>query len=249
MSQQDHVDISSLTSQAIAAYKTGDFSKTQWHAQAVLDADAPPREKAVCHQLLGLILYRTMRYEAAVAQLMQAIAIQPEIAELRKDLASAHLAWARQLRKQSLLEEALEQARHAARWQPEDAEAASVVGVVLQELGELDQARAWFEQVLQAAPRNPQVRLNYANLLTSLHELDAAIEEYRVALELRPDHVKTMLNAGAALLQAERIEPALQLLRRAVELDGENADARFNLANGLAASGQVAAAVEHYGHA
>ena len=240
------MDLSSLTAQAVAHYKRGNFAETQRHALLVLNADALPRDKAVCHQLLGLMLHRAEQFEAAVAQLKQAVDLQPDVAELRKNLAEAHTALARQLRRQSRLAEAQQHAREALRWNTDDAEASSVLGVVLQEQEQFEEARQVFEQALQVAPRNARLRLNHANLLTMLREFDAAIEEYRKALALRPDHVKTMVSAGAALLEARRTEPAIQLLERAIQLDDSNSDAHFNVANAYVATKRIESAVEHY---
>ncbi|MCP4264620.1 MAG: tetratricopeptide repeat protein, partial [Candidatus Brocadiaceae bacterium] len=241
--------VSALTTQAISCYQAGDLTNTQRHAQSVLKADSEPREKAVCHQLLGLIAHRKMQFDVAEKHLKQAVKLRPDVPELRKDLAGAYTAQALRLRKQSQLVEAEVQVREALRLQPNYPDAQNVLGVVLQEQNRLDEARQCFQLALQTSPQHAQLRLNYANLLSALHEFDAAIEEYKKALAMRPDHLKTLLNAGATLVEAKRSRPAIQLLERALQLDSNNADIRFNLGIAYVNTGQMAAATEQFEHA
>ncbi|MCP4252132.1 MAG: tetratricopeptide repeat protein [Candidatus Scalindua sp.] len=241
--------VSAMTTQAISCYQTGDFTNTQRHAESILRADSGPSEKAVCHQLLGLIAHRRMQYDVAEEHLKQAVKLRPDVPELRKDLSAAYTAQARRLRKQSKLAESELQVREALQHQPDNPDAHNVLGVVLQEQDRLEEARQCFQHALTTSPKHAQLRLNYANLLSELHETDAAVEEYKEALDLRPDHLKTLLNAGATLVEAKRSQPAIQLLERALQLDSDNAEVRFNLGIAYVNTGQIAAATEQFEHA
>ncbi len=237
------------TEQAIAHYRRNEWTEAERLAQSVVQAEAGPRETGVCRQLLGLIAHRAGRYLEAVGHFQQAIALQPDVPELRTGLSDAHTALARRLRKQSRLADAEHHAREALRWRPESPDSLSVLGVLLHEQDKLDEARLCFEQGVRGSPRHPQLRLNYANLLAALPERDAAIEQYRIAMELRPDDVRTMLSAAGVMTEMNRHRRAIQLLERAVTLAADNADVHFNLANAHAGAHEVAAAVRHYEHA
>ena len=237
------------TERAIAHYRRNEWAEAERLAQSVVQSEVGPRETGVCRQLLGLIAHRTGRYADAVEQFQLAIALQPDVPDLRTGLCDAHTALARRLRKLSRLADAEHHAREALRWQPESPESLSVLGVLLHEQDKLDEARHCFEQGVRGSPRHPQLRLNYANLLAALPERAAAIEQYRIAMELRPDDVRTMLSAAGVMLEMGRHKGAIQLLERAVTLAADNADVHFNLANAHAGAFQSAAAVRHYEHA
>ncbi len=238
-----------MTSRAIAHYRSGNLAAAKPDIDAVLASDAGPRDKAVCWQLLGLIHHQAGRYADAAEQLQKAVALQPDVPELRQNLVDAQTALARQYRRGERLADAEKSVREGLRWQPLDPEAQCVLGVVLQEQDRLAEARACFEQAIKTSPQHARLRHNYANLLATLQEWDPAIEQFRAALNLRPDDVRSLLGAGATLLDARRSKAALQLLEKAVQLNGDNADARFNLGNAYVATHRMAAGAEQYEHA
>ena len=239
----------SLTTKAIASYRTGNLSSARKLALAILDGGSSPRDKAAAHHLLALIQRRGQHLAEAIVHLQHAVELQPDIAELKRDLVETHKARARALQKQAKPAESEAQARCALRWKPGDPGARNLVGVALHEQKRFEEARECFEAALPSAPSYAPLRLNYANLLAELKELPEATVEYAKAIALRPDHVPTLLSAGGALVEAKRTDEALELLNRAARLDPVNADVQFNLGNAFVAAGDRAAAVRCYGQA
>jgi len=235
-----------MTDRAITHFRRNEWTDAKRLAQAVVESKATSRETCACHQLLGLIAHRTGNYSEAIEHFQQAVTLQPHIIELRQGLSDAHTARARQLRRLSQREEAERHVREALRWQPESPDSLNVLGVLLHEQNQLNQARQCFEQGIRSSPRHAQLRVNFANLLAALQEKEAAIEQYRIALELRPDDVRTILNTAGVMLEMNRHTGAFQLLQQAVTLSPANADVHFNLGNAHSKLFQIDKAIYHY---
>lgn len=109
--------------------------------------------------------------------------------------------------------------------------------------GDVSEAKASFEQMLEASPDNPVV-LN--NLAWIYHEIDddRAVRYAEKANKLNPNNAEIMDTYAWILLSDGKVEQALKLLNRAIELSPENPDIRYHYASALAEVGQKELAIE-----
>ncbi|MCP3890379.1 MAG: tetratricopeptide repeat protein [Desulfobulbaceae bacterium] len=236
-----------LVAHVLSAYEKNDLENTQVGCEQILQlGDAKDRDKALAWQLLGLNARSKKSYKEAIHCFKCAIELQPEVPELRFGLADLYMVLAAEHYGVSHMDEAERYAREALRWHGHSVKAINILGVVLQEKDQLLKAQHWFEQGLKIAPGNPQLLLNYADLLLALKQGKAAVKVFKKALALRPNHVITLLNFGAALNAIGQEGQAVQLLRRAVQLDPGNSDVHFNLATVYAAVYKSEESARHY---
>src|SRR5271165_1987020 len=80
--------------------------------------------------------------------------------------------------------------------------------------------------------------------LHTLGDLGAAEEIYNRVLAVFPDHADALNLAGAAAFSLGRLRQSIALISKAMRLVPDHLDVRLNLAEALAADGQIARAVE-----
>src|SRR5438445_374360 len=79
---------------------------------------------------------------------------------------------------------------------PDDADAFTNRGVVLQELKRLDEALASYDKALVLKPDYAEALNNRGNALKELKRLDEALASYDKALTLKPDDADAFINRG-----------------------------------------------------
>lgn len=94
--------------------------------------------------------------------------------------------------------------------------------LALKMAGQPDEAQKVFECARHAAPRDPQIANNYANLLMQAGRAEAALTLYNEALALQADYLDAQINRALALQFLGRLDDAL------ADLDGLIAGGRFN---------------------
>lgn len=80
--------------------------------------------------------------------------------------------------------------------------------------GASEAARSAFEAALRAAPGDPGIHGNFANLLAEMGDVDAALEHYRRALQISPTFVDARFNRALLLHKCGRHADALADLDR-----------------------------------
>jgi tetratricopeptide (TPR) repeat protein len=101
-----------------------------------------------------------------------------------------------------------------------------------------------------AAPRRAAVREQLARHLVALEDWDALAELFRESVALAPQDAEAWRRLGLTLLFAlHQPSEALGALEQAVHLAPADAEARAGLAQALAASGQLQAAVAAFDEA
>lgn len=96
--------------------------------------------------------------------------------------------------------------------------------------GRLEEARNSFDAAVAAAPNDPQVANNYANLLRQTGERDRALALYDHALAVQPDYRDAAFNKALLLSEVGEDDAALELLER---LSGAHpGDARVHSSRG-----------------
>ncbi len=118
---------------------------------------------------------------------------------------------------------------------PDDAEVHNNLGLIFQELGQLNEAEASYRRALQAKPDYTAAHYNLGNTLTGLGRLNEAEASYRRVLQIKPDDADAHYNLGNALRELGRLNEAEASYRRALQIKPDFANVYNNLGNTLQA--------------
>lgn len=137
---------------------------------------------------------------------------------------------------------------------PADALAAQVEPLFAQGLqyhgqGQLDQAMAAYEQVLQLAPAHFGALYHVGIAAFQVGNFEMAAGFFRSALAVDGDDAAAHSNLGNALKELGRPDEALSSYARALAINGADADTHYNLAGTLQALGRHAEALHGYDQA
>jgi len=113
-------------------------------------------------------------------------------------------------------------------------------GSALEQRGDIDGARALYQQAAERMPKNARVQLELGNTQFMLGRSSDAIASYRRCLELQPGNVDAHLNLGAVMLARQDALRAEQSYRDALALRPDSADAWAGLGCALEAKGAPA---------
>lgn len=226
----------------------------------------------VAHNLLGVAFEQQGKFEQAATAYGNALAIDPDIAEIRfnlgvvlgnlgkteeaaaqyrkaiarkPDLAVAHFNLGTLLQAQGKLAEAADCHRRATQAEPRFVEAWGNLGAVLQQQGWLDDAIAAYRSALRMQP-DAQLHFNLGTALRTQGRLEEAAASFRDAIALRPDYAQAHNNLGETLRDQGRMGDAVQCYRTALEIDPDNAEACYNMGEYLYFAGEFDKAVEYF---
>lgn len=132
----------------------------------------------------------------------------------------------------------------AATWEPGSTQWIFHEGAAHQEAGELGQAVAAFERVLEMDPLHHGALLRLGYLLLE-DEHDRSVELFRRAVAIEPEDPRGHYGLGVAMRVGGDHDEALRYFQRAVELAPHHAQAHYAIAMILAGGGQVEAARDH----
>ena len=127
--------------------------------------------------------------------------------------------------------EALPAFQKTAKLLPDDAEAHFNLGVVLKNLGRLDDAVASYRRALKIKPDYAEALNNLGNAQKDLGLLDGAVASLRRALKIKPDYAEALNNLGNAQKSLGLLNDAIANFRRALEIKPNYAEAHSNLGN------------------
>jgi protein O-GlcNAc transferase len=180
-------------------------------------------------------LAETQQFPAAIARMKEAIAADPQSAELHDNLGSLyaqHKDWPH----------AQEAFAAALRINPDLAAAHLHLGLTLlaeQQPGGLEElAKAY-----QLAPENPQIALEFGSSLAGAGQDEQAIPVLRHALELDPKSAAAAYQLGSALQRSSEPQEAILLLQKAAASDPKNPEVLTNLGLALCQAQQAKDAV------
>ncbi len=222
---------------------------------------------------LGDALLDAGRVEEGVEVLQQALALNPDMAEIHGNLA-------RGLMKLDDLAAARQHCEEAVRRDPQGARFRQQLGLVAAQEGHGDEAERHFRTALQLNPDDPVIQVNLGQCLADQQRLDEAIACFEAVLgrdahsldarqrlatalasvgrmdeavlharelALRsPADARPHLLLGLIELQRKNERAAVEHLRRAVELDARHAAAWLQLGNALRRLGDAAEAARCY---
>lgn len=142
---------------------------------------------------------------------------------------------------QGKLAEAEARYRQTLAGDPDDAEALTNLGVVLQLQSRFEEAEASYRRALELRPGLAVGHNNLGVVLQARDCLDEAIGSFRRALALRPDYPDALNGLGVALQADGRIDEALACFRQVLALRPDHAETRTNLATALLLAGDLEA--------
>ena len=142
----------------------------QMMSQDLLSLSLAAPESAQLHQAIAHELQRTHDLQGTIKNLREALALDPNLPGIHFELAEAlHASDDQRLRA-----EAVQQYRLAVLTDPADAKAASRLGDIEVENGDLDAAEKDYQQALKLQPNFADAKIGMANVLTEKGEPSAA---------------------------------------------------------------------------
>jgi len=123
-----------------------------------------------------------------------------------------------------------------------DATALQLLAVIRHRLGRLDEAQALFARSVELAPRNPELRTNFALLLAARGAFEQSIAELERALVLDPRFRPARLAIARISNQAARYEAADTHARKLIAANDKDSEAWSALGTARFAMQRVAEA-------
>ena len=119
--------------------------------------------------------------------------------------------------------------QNATKLLPDDADALTNFGIVLTDLGRLDEAVVICRRALEIKPDYARAHNNLGNALLDLGRFDEAAACFYRALEIKHDYARAHNNLGNALDKLGRLDDAMASYRRALDMQPDYAGAHHNL--------------------
>ena len=129
---------------------------------------------------------------------------------------------------------------------PEHAGALNLLGSILADAGNFDQAVNLLRDALALGGANSGVLFNYGIALAGADRLVEAARAFKIAVEATPDSADCWFNLGETYRRLGRAEDAVAALSEAVALNPGDAIHRLTLGNAYLQTGQPAPAVEQF---
>jgi tetratricopeptide (TPR) repeat protein len=176
--------------------------------------------------------------ERAGQQFEEAIRADPKFAAAHVGLAETHLRAYRTRKDPALLDAARNQAQRARELSPQLASARVILGGVLAESRQQQEAVRELEAAIQLDPREPAAYRELARLYWSLARYRDAEQLYQKAIAARPGDWMTYSFAARFYVTWQHYQEAERYFRKAIELTPDNPDAYRNLGGLLAKLGR-----------
>ncbi len=192
-------------------------------------------ERGVLWNKVGTARFERHDYAGAVLFFEEAAFLDPDSAQVHKNLAMA-------LKALGSLEAALVCFENAAVLDPEDSSARNEMGFIALHLGKFEVARAAFEGSLAILSQNPMIHLSLGQVHERLGVLDKAEACYKAAIALRSGQAENHLALGNLYLKMRKLDEARGALLASLERSAEDSSALYSLACLNALQGDVDAA-------
>ena len=149
--------------------------------------------------------------------------------------AAQALLLAEQQRLRGYLGQAEELCRSAMAAEPDNADAAHLLGIIAHQSGKLDDAIAHVGRATRLAPDVPLYQANLGEMYRLAGRVDEAVSHGRRAIALKPDYPEALSNLGIAHYDQGRYHEAIGCYDRALALRPDYAEAHSNRGNALRA--------------
>lgn len=221
---------------AIKQHNSGNLQQAEIRYRQILHHD--PLNSDAQH-LLGLIAYQVKKYDAAIACIDKAIALNPSAAVYHLNIGNAFKA-------QGDLKAALKCYEKAISLKPSYPDAHYNCGIILHDLGKLDGAVLNYKKAIGFNRNHAQAYNNLGNVLMEQGDLDAALFNYSAAVRLKPDYAFAHNNLGNILKKQGKRDQALHHYKEALRYNPCYADAHYNMGIIMKDLHQLQAAVNHF---
>jgi tetratricopeptide (TPR) repeat protein len=223
------------------------FDKALANAQASADFLVG---RETIHFQRAAVLYRQRQVDAAVDDLQQALALQPDFYEAHVNLA---LAYSEQCTPAWQIESALAQAAAAVRLRPNDASAQRLLAELTFQAGDAAAALPIAQTAVRLQADNAEAQALLATIAESANQPDLAAAARRQALQLRQaaaaapvDPLAAQLALGDAYLATGDNARALAAFQAVAQQAPANPNALHGLGNAYYADGQIEPALAAY---
>jgi protein O-mannosyl-transferase len=156
-------------------------------------------DNAIAHGCLGDALRVEGRYEEALVEYRQAIAIEPRYVAALVNLGADLGLLGRPL-------EALSPLSSAIRLKGDDVDARNAFGLALAMQGRLKEAEEQFEVAIRLKPDSVLAHTMLGNTFGNLGRMDDAIAQFQEALRLQPNSAEARVNLQKALAMRDRVK-------------------------------------------
>ena len=113
------------------------------------------------------------------------------------------------------------------------------------DVGRLDEAEAFFQQILAEEPDDPDTLNKMGVIEIYRKNTEKALEYFNHALDINPEHSASLCNLGNLELEIGNMNKAEMMYRQAIRFDPQYGPAHNNLAFILKKTGRVTEAVQH----
>jgi protein O-mannosyl-transferase len=117
---------------------------------------------------------------------------------------------------------------------------------ILSDRGQLDEAIAHFQKVVEIKPGFAETRNSLGIALGRKGQTDEAIRQFQEALRLKPDYTLAHNNLGIVLLSKGQSDAAISQFQEAIRVKPDNAEAHNSLGVALGRKGQMDEALRQY---
>ncbi|HST23063.1 MAG TPA: tetratricopeptide repeat protein [Blastocatellia bacterium] len=258
---------------ALAALQKGALNDAERAARASVSAS--PRSP-VPHNVLGVILDRLGRADAALAEFNAAIKLDPNFVSARNNVG-------RMMAERGKIKEAISEFERVLKIDPSHVQAHYNLGALYGDSGDFAKSAEHFARARAAAPDDVQLALAFLNVayranraaeaeeaanfierklasdsraLFTLATVIAQSKQYERAArlfarvnELQPRTYEVLYNLGIALYNLDRNDEAARYLAEATDLNPSPAETHFRLGLIASARSDYANAVEEFKHA
>jgi len=142
------------------------------------------------------------------------------------------------------MDQALPIAERVLEQQPENVDAAAVVGTASIEKQDMVRAQSVFDRMIKNQPNNPRAWLGSGLVKLYQHQVQPAIKDLNKATQFMPDNAGTMVALGWAHIANKDFTRAEATFRKAVEIDRNFAEAQGGLASALVFQNKIDEAKE-----
>jgi len=224
---------------ALKHHRNGEWSQAKELYERILEAQ-PDNYDAL--QLLGVLASETKNYEASVALIAKAIAINPGHATVHSNLGFALKALGR-------FAESVQSYLNALKLKPDFADAHLHCGLAYMGMNQQVEAVASFDRVIALRTGDVQAYCNRGVALAKLGQFEEAIAAYQSAISFKPDFPEAYFNWGNALQSLRRHEMAIAAYDQAITIRADYADAYTNRGNALKELDRFTEAIDSYASA
>ncbi|HEY2733404.1 MAG TPA: tetratricopeptide repeat protein, partial [Polyangiales bacterium] len=180
--------------------------------------------------------------DKASETLNEAAAKVEENVEMRRMLGQSELA-------RNRFDSAVHEFKRAVELDPQDLDAKFGLGVAYRKIGELDKARALFDEIAARDPQYAGLMLERGQLLEAQGNYTTAVDNYRAAHQKDPSDTALTLRLGAAQVEANLLDDADQTLQTVMHETPNSSEAEYFLGRLALARGRGPDALTHFDRA